>query len=121
MDTDVSAVAQRGDSEVGRLRTVLVHRAGPGLRAVTAGNAARMLFAGPVVLAQAQAEHDELVAELRARDVEVLFVDRCSANSSSKTHVDEQQCLSSSPRHAFARPATAGPTAGFAGRALTDR
>jgi arginine deiminase len=57
------------------LRSVLLHRPGDELRAIEPANAARMLFAGPVDLEAAQAEHDVLASTLRARDVEVLYVE----------------------------------------------
>lgn len=62
-------------SEVGRLRSVLLHRPGDELRAVEPGNAARMLFAGPVDVEAARAEHDAFASTLRARGVEVLYVE----------------------------------------------
>ena len=63
------------ESEVGRLRSVLVHRPGSELLEVKLANARRMLFAGPVDLGQAQREHDELAATLRAVGVEVLYLE----------------------------------------------
>jgi arginine deiminase len=63
------------ESEVGRLRSVLVHRPGAELLEVDSANARRMLFAGPVDLEEAQREHDALAATLRARGVEVLYVE----------------------------------------------
>jgi arginine deiminase len=62
-------------SEVGRLRSVLLHRPGDELRAIEPANAARMLFAGPVDVEAAQAEHDALASTLRARGVEVVYVE----------------------------------------------
>jgi arginine deiminase len=62
-------------SEVGRLRSVLLHRPGAELRAIEPANAARMLFAGPVDVEAAQAEHDAFASTLRARAVEVLYVE----------------------------------------------
>lgn len=72
--TRADATAPRVASEVGRLRSVLVHRPGEELRAVDPANARRMLFAGPVDLDLAQAEHDALVTRLRASGVEVLYL-----------------------------------------------
>lgn len=60
---------------MGRLRSVLVHRPGDEVRAIHPANAARMLFAGPVDVEAAQAEHDAFVATLRARGVEVLYAE----------------------------------------------
>ena len=67
------------DSEVGRLRSVLVHRPGDELLAVGATNAARMLYAGPVDLTRAQVEHDAFVEVLRAQGVEVLYLEQLVA------------------------------------------
>jgi arginine deiminase len=63
------------ESEVGRLRSVLVHRPGAELLDVDSANARRMLFAGPVDLDEAQREHDALAATLRALGVEVLYLE----------------------------------------------
>jgi arginine deiminase len=63
------------ESEVGRLRSVLVHRPGAELLEVDSANARRMLFAGPVDLDEAQREHDALAGTLRARGVEVLYLE----------------------------------------------
>jgi arginine deiminase len=62
-------------SEVGRLRSVLLHRPGDEVRAVGPANASRMLFAGPMDVEAAQAEHDAFASTLRARGVEVLYVE----------------------------------------------
>lgn len=62
------------DSEVGRLRTVLVHRPGRELQRLTPRNNDRLLFDGVPWVARAQEEHDAFAAVLRARGVEVLSV-----------------------------------------------
>ncbi|MCU1693842.1 MAG: putative arginine deiminase [Frankiales bacterium] len=61
-------------SEVGRLRTVLLHRPGPELSRLTPRNSADLLFDGLPWLARAQEEHDGFADALRARDVEVLYL-----------------------------------------------
>ena len=63
-------------SEVGRLRTVLLHRPGPELRRLTPRNNDQLLFDGVPWVARAQEEHDAFAAELTARGVEVLYLDR---------------------------------------------
>jgi arginine deiminase len=75
----VGTSAPRVGSEVGRLRSVLLHRPGDELRAVDSANAARMLFAGPVDVEAAQAEHDAFASTLRARGVDVLYLERLLA------------------------------------------
>ena len=61
-------------SEVGRLRTVVLHRPGPELQRLTPRNNDRLLFDGIPWVARAQAEHDAFADELRHRDVEVLYL-----------------------------------------------
>ena len=61
-------------SEVGRLRTVLLHRPGPELSRLTPRNNADLLFDGLPWVARAQEEHDGFAAALRERGVEVLYL-----------------------------------------------
>src|SRR6195952_3071487 len=63
-------------SEVGRLRTVLLHRPGPELRRLTPRNNDQLLFDGVPWVARAQEEHDAFGAALADRGVEVLHMDR---------------------------------------------
>lgn len=60
------------DSEVGRLRRVIVHRPGPELSRLTPGNMDSYLYDDVVWLEQAQREHDAFVDVLSGRGVEVL-------------------------------------------------
>ena len=62
------------DSEVGRLRTVLLHRPGNELKRLTPRNNDRLLFDGIPWVSRAQDEHDAFAAALRERDVEVLYL-----------------------------------------------
>ncbi len=62
------------DSEVGRLRSVLLHRPGPELQRLTPRNNDRLLFDGIPWVARAQEEHDAFAAALRERDVEVVYL-----------------------------------------------
>ncbi|MGO1972165.1 MAG: arginine deiminase [Propionibacteriaceae bacterium] len=61
-------------SEVGRLRTVLLHRPGNELRRLTPRNNDDLLFDGIPWVDRAQAEHDAFADALRSRDVEVLYL-----------------------------------------------
>ncbi|WKZ82063.1 MAG: arginine deiminase [Acidimicrobiia bacterium] len=61
-------------SEIGRLRTVMVHRPGPELARLTPENRERYLFDDILWLQRAQEEHDRLVGLLEGRGVEVLQV-----------------------------------------------
>ncbi len=63
---------QTVDSEVGRLRSVLVHRPGPELARLR--DDADLLFPGLPWVARAQEEHDRFTALLRAHGVEVLYL-----------------------------------------------
>jgi arginine deiminase len=62
------------DSEVGRLRTVLVHRPGAELRRVTPQHRCGMLFASLPWAERAQVEHDAFADALRAQGVAVLYL-----------------------------------------------
>ncbi|HSF26377.1 MAG TPA: arginine deiminase [Actinomycetes bacterium] len=62
------------DSEVGRLRTVLLHRPGAELKRLTPRNNDRLLFDGIPWVDRAQEEHDAFAAALRDRGVEVLYL-----------------------------------------------
>jgi arginine deiminase len=61
-------------SEVGRLRTVMLHRPGPELTRLTPRNNDRLLFDGIPWVSRAQEEHDAFAAALRDHDVEVLYL-----------------------------------------------
>ena len=61
-------------SEVGRLRSVLVHRPGIELARLTPENKDRLLFDDILWLERAQEEHDRLADLLRSRGVEVLYL-----------------------------------------------
>ncbi len=62
------------DSEVGTLRTVLLHRPGPELTRLTPRNNDRLLFDGIPWVARAQEEHDTFARALSDRGVEVLYL-----------------------------------------------
>src|SRR3954467_6325477 len=59
------------DSEVGRLRTVVLHRPGPELTRLTPRNNDQLLFDGVPWVARAQEEHDAFADALRQRGVGV--------------------------------------------------
>ena len=62
------------DSEVGALRTVLVHRPGPELARLTPRNNDSLLFDGIPWVGRAQEEHDLFAEQLRLHGVEVLYL-----------------------------------------------
>src|ERR1700753_1283430 len=62
------------DTEVGRLRTVMVHRPGAELSRITPGNCAAFPFGRVPWLSRAQQEHDQFTATLREHGVDVLYL-----------------------------------------------
>src|SRR3954465_2623584 len=74
MDGDRGATAHGVDSEVGRLRSVVLHRPGPELKRLTPRNSADLLFDAIPWVERAQDEHDAFAAALRRHDVEVLYL-----------------------------------------------
>ncbi|GAA3996493.1 arginine deiminase [Allokutzneria multivorans] len=69
-----SATALGVDSEVGPLRTVLLHRPGDELKRLTPRNNDQLLFDGIPWVDRAQAEHDAFAETLAGRGVEVLLL-----------------------------------------------
>ena len=61
------------DSEVGRLRQVILHRPGLELKRLTPDNAADLLFDDMLWVAEAQAEHDAFASTLRSLEVRVHY------------------------------------------------
>src|SRR4029453_3000506 len=66
--------ALRVPSEVGKLRQVIVHRPDLSLKRLTPGNHDELLFDDVLWVERAQWEHDQFVARMRERGVEVLYV-----------------------------------------------
>ena len=62
------------DSEVGTLRSVILHRPGAELKRLTPRNNDALLFDGLPWVARAQEEHDAFAALLRSRGVEVMLL-----------------------------------------------
>jgi arginine deiminase len=62
------------DSEVGRLRTVLLHRPGSELKRITPRNNDKLLFDAIPWAGRAQEEHDAFAQALRDQGVEVLYL-----------------------------------------------
>jgi arginine deiminase len=61
-------------SEVGRLRKVMVHRPGLELQRLTPSNHDQLLFDDVLWVERAQWEHDQFVARMRERGVEVFLL-----------------------------------------------
>ncbi|WP_375430892.1 arginine deiminase [uncultured Friedmanniella sp.] len=77
-------------SEVGRLRTVMLHRPGPELKRLTPRNNDALLFDGLPWVDRAQTEHDAFAAVLRSRDVEVLYLAELLTEALAEADAREQ-------------------------------
>src|SRR3954466_13226012 len=60
-------------SEVGQLRKVIVHRPDLSMKRLTPTNHDELLYDDVIWVERAQKEHDQFVAEMRARGVEVFL------------------------------------------------
>jgi arginine deiminase len=74
VEAEPGAVVLGADSEVGRLRTVLLHRPGAELKRLTPRNNDALLFDGIPWVDRAQEEHDVFAQTLRDHGVEVLYL-----------------------------------------------
>jgi arginine deiminase len=74
MSETPTAAPLGASSEVGRLRTVMLHRPGNELKRLTPRNNDKLLFDGIPWVSRAQEEHDAFAQALRDRDVEVLYL-----------------------------------------------
>lgn len=84
----------RVDSEVGKLRHVLVHRPGLELRRLTPSNHADLLYDDVLWVRRAQEEHDAFVQVLRDWDVDVhylqdLLAEALAADPGARTRIIE--------------------------------
>src|ERR1700722_1793769 len=70
----IMADATGADSEVGRLKTVLMHRPGPELQRLTPRHRERVLLRSLPWLSRARQEHDVLSQALRDEGTEVLYL-----------------------------------------------
>lgn len=68
-------------SEIGTLKTVLLHRPGKELEHLTPAYLERLLFDDIPYLQKAQAEHDAFADILRQRGIEVLYLDEVAAQA----------------------------------------
>lgn len=81
-------------SEVGRLRKVLVHRPDLSLQRLTPSNHDELLFDDVLWVERAQHEHDQFVARMRERGVEVyllsdLLAETLAASEAARTRLIE--------------------------------
>ena len=77
-------------SEIGRLKTVLLHRPGEELEHLTPEHVQRLLFDDIPYLKVAQEEHDRFAELLRSRGVEVLYLDELAAEALADEAVRRQ-------------------------------
>jgi arginine deiminase len=82
-------------SEVGRLKTVLMHRPGRSLERLTPQNRSEYLFDDVVWVERAQREHDDFTGVLRDRGVEVLYLQQLlaetlEASRDARNHIVER-------------------------------
>ena len=77
-------------SEIGTLKTVLLHRPGEELENLTPDHLADLLFDDIPYLKRAQEEHDQFAEALRRRGVEVLYLDQLATEALSTEELREQ-------------------------------
>lgn len=78
------------NSEIGRLKTVLLHRPGEELEALTPDYMERMLFDDVPYLKVAQEEHDAFAELLRDNGVETLYLDQLVVEALSSEEIKQQ-------------------------------
>jgi arginine deiminase len=93
----------RVTSEVGRLRTVLLHRPGAELSRLTPRNSADLLFDGLPWVARAQEEHDAFAEALHSRGIEVLYLTDLLVQTLESVQAREEVV------HSAVAPAVVGP------------
>jgi len=74
------------DSEVGTLRTVIVHRPGAELKRVLPRDTGQLLFAQLPWAVRAQQEHDMFTQVLRDHGVQVLYLTELLQDKKMKNH-----------------------------------
>jgi arginine deiminase len=80
-------------SEVGKLRQVIVHRPELSLKRLTPDNHDELLFDDVLWVERAQWEHDQFVARMRERDVEVFLVQDLLGEALAAGHADKKRRL----------------------------
>jgi arginine deiminase len=90
-------------SEIGRLRTVMVHRPGLEIARITPDNKEALLFDDLLWLDRAQEEHDRFVAAMEERGVEVLYFEKLLTETLARADVRHELI------HEVITPAQCGP------------
>ncbi len=80
-------------SEVGKLRQVIVHRPDLSLKRLTPTNHDDLLFDDVLWVERAQWEHDQFVARMRERDIEVLYVQTLLAEALTESDADRRRLI----------------------------
>jgi arginine deiminase len=80
-------------SEVGRLRKVMVHRPELSLQRLTPSNHDELLFDDVLWVERAQYEHDQFVARMRERGVEVYLLQQLLAETLEASEVARQKLV----------------------------
>lgn len=101
-------------SEVGRLRTVMLHRPGPELQRLTPRNNDQLLFDGIPWVSRAQEEHDAFADALRSRDVEVLYLTELLTETLASEEARARAVAGVTSRCASATPCATTCAAGWA-------
>jgi arginine deiminase len=99
-------VARYGaDSEVGRLRRVIVHRPELSLMRLTPGNKDELLYDDVLWVSQAQKEHDAFAAVLREHGIEVLYHQELLAQALNTSAKARQHAVERTVNHLSVGPA----------------
>ena len=77
-------------SEIGRLKTVILHRPGEELENLTPDTLKELLFDDIPFLRVAQEEHDRFAQLLRDRGADVLYYDQLAAGALSDYNVKDR-------------------------------
>lgn len=93
------------DSEVGRLRQVIVHRPDLSLMRLTPGNKDELLYDDVLWVSQAQREHDAFVAMMRDRGIEVLYHQQLLAEALDASPKARQHAVERTVNHLSVGPA----------------
>jgi arginine deiminase len=80
-------------SEVGKLRKVMVHRPDLSLRRLTPANHDELLFDDVLWVERAQYEHDQFVARMRERGVEVFYFSELLADALGASDEGRQRLI----------------------------
>ena len=94
-------------SEVGKLRTVIVHRPDLSLKRLTPDNHDELLFDDVLWVERAQWEHDQFVARMRERGIEVLYVQDLLSEALAASEEARQRLISLVASEAVVGPSLA--------------